>query len=589
MENKIKNLVRKASELIRGVPDPKDALHIVTALIACRVAANRADLDLDRQFANVEELADYLSPTLPDIADALLDINGIIHRAKVDGVTDMLRYAQLILQTGIEEVELGWLLHDLHMEASGKKGPPFVQRDLAEFAVDWTSREDIYDTAFCPFGGSFSFAYAYASKGIKAVYIPDMLIERAWARMMSVFCGDRIKVSGTSSIHDHLDALNTHQRFVQGAAFPYWGMKLSQNDLPASSEIIAPHQPASSEALFTQVMLYSVEGRSVVIVPPSFLSRTVTGDKSLKEELLKTGKLAAVVQLASFSLNVTSMPPVMLLLDKRHSCNALAIDASGDHFYFKERFKNHFVGKQALFDAIDGRDKSICHHITIAEAEANDWNLDVLRYVLSDEAWQLQEKLESMRTCSLSDVVKFVRCQALKVDDEGELYQEANQSDIDRVGLFNSPKKQILISDSKVMTRVNRQRMLPGDVLLTVKGNVGKVGLVPKTAENNWIAGQSFIILRLKPNGPIQNSAYLYRYLNSPMAQQALVSKAVGIGTGIRTIKMNDLEELPVIIPTQAQVEEASEKQQQMVSLQEQIAQLQQQIDALRHDDWLTL
>ncbi|BDY07061.1 N-6 DNA methylase [Ferrimonas sp. YFM] len=587
MDNKAKALVWKASELIRGARDSRDTIYIVTALIATRVAAERAGLFIDKNFCDVEELAAYLSKSLPDLAEALLDATDALRRDKISGLNEMLGYAQIILQTGIDHTELGWLLHDFHMEASGKAGSTLLQRGLAELAVEWTSQGGECGTAFCPYSGSFSFAYAYAAKGIQSVYTTDVLVESAWAKMMSVFCEQRIEVRQASPIHDHLDALKIKERYAQGASFPFWGMKLDSSDLPASSEIVAPHQPASSEALLTQALTYGVEGRSAVVVPPGFLSRTVTGDRSFKEELVRTGKLAAIVQFAGFTLNIASVPPVMLLVDKDGLHTPLMVDASADRFYTKDRYKNHFFGKEALLQAIETEEQSIAKHITIAEAEANEWNLDVPRYVLSDEAQQLQDKLELLPTCALSDVVEFLRCQAIKAEDEGKVYLEANQTDIDGIGFFKRPKKQISISDTKVMTRVKRQRMIPGDVLVTVKGNVGRVGLVPDSAEENWIAGQSFIILRLKPDGPIQDSTYLYRYLNSPMAQQALVSKAVG--TGIKTIKMNDLEELPVVIPTLAQVDKASEKQQQMVSLQEQIAQLQQQIDALRHDDWLKL
>jgi type I restriction enzyme M protein len=278
---------------------------------------------------------------------------------------------------------------------------------------------------------------------------------------------------------------------------------------------------------------------------------------------------------------------VMLLIDAQGATNKpLMVDATGGDLYHKERFTNQFIGKDKLLEVVAGKCTPIAKRITASEAEANDWNLDVRRYVLSDDAQRLQKQLDNLPTQLLSEIVEFVRCQAVRSEEEGTTFLEANQADIDEIGTLARPKKQLLISESKHMNLAQKQQVLPGDILVTVKGNVGKVGLVT-APEDNWLAGQSFVILRLKSGSLIKDSTYLYRYLNSPMAQQALLRTASG--STVKILKMNDLKDLQVVIPTQSQIEEASDKQQQMVSLQQQITQLQQQIDALRHDDWLKL
>ncbi|WP_281213666.1 restriction endonuclease subunit S [Shewanella insulae] len=568
----------------------RDNTLILAIILAVRLASQRKGHQCTENAAlNFHGFVHAAQSELPELAEVLEEQ---LEFLRDDGVwnQDLSRATHLSFSLDLSEldpIEIGWKILDRKARNDFDDSLYFVhQREIAEVAVSWAYHADDRE-AFCPCHASFSFAYAYAAKGVRSVFLVGDRKAEKFAKLVAFFAGNRIEVKEESEVGDLLGRNVPNDVFVQGVCSPPWGLRVHLDKLPTTS-VELKHKPATSESVFIQYLMGKVTGRCAVMVSPLMLQRTTTGDRSLKEELVKSGKLAAIIQFNDNMVSVAPMvAPALLLIDPDANQPPLMVNMTGDTFYQREGRYNRFVGKDELLEVITSEDAINTKRITVADAETNDWNLDVRRYVLSDEAQQLQSKLESMPTLPLSDVVEFIRCQAIKGEEPGEIYYEANQADIDCAGIFERPKKLLTIADAKVMTRVKRQRMLPRDVLVTVKGNVGKIGLVPSSAEGNWIAGQSFIILRLKPNGPIQDCTYLYRYLNSPMAQQALVSNAVG--AGIKTIKMNDLEELPVVIPTLEQVKEASEKQQQMVSLQKQIAQLQQQIDALRHDDWLKL
>lgn len=567
-----------------------DQTHILTIILAIRLAAQRKGYQFSS--ANTLRLHEFLSTAqseLPELSDVLEDQLEFLRDDVVwsQGLSRAIHLSLSLDLSKIDPIEIGWKILDRKARIDIDDSLYFIhQREIAEAAVTWAHQTD-GAVAFCPCHASFSFAYAYAANGIRSVFLVGDSKSEKFAKLVSFFVAHKVEVREESEVGDLLGRNIPNETFVQGVSSPPWGLGINLEALPVTS-VNLRHKPASSESVFIQYLMGKVTGRLAVMVSPLMLQRTTTGDLTLKEELVSSGKLAAIIQ---FSDNVVSVAPMvapaLLLIDPNANQNPLMVNMTDESLYQREGRYNRFVGKDELLQAIASEDSNYTKRITAVEAAANDWNLDVRRYVLSNEAHRLQSKLESMPTQSLSDLVDFIRCQAVQSGDAGELYYEASQADINNTGVFELPKKRISVADVKVVSRVNRQLMRPGDVLITVKGNVGKVGLVSETVGKNWIAGQSFIILRLKSNGPIKDSTYLYRYLNSPIAQQSLVSKVTG--AAIKAIKMSDLEKLPVVIPTQAQLNEVIEKQKKVLSLQEQVTQLQQQIDALRHDDWLAL
>lgn len=567
----------------------EDSTLVLAVILVIQLGAQRKGVSLAGKWHNLPEYIAVAQSEFPDLQPVLEEQVEFLRGDRLweKGVVKAIDLSNSLNLLAIEPAEIGWAILELTSQES-LKSPlyAFHQREIAELAVDWVGVGS-KDKAYCPFQASLCFAYAFSVKGIPSVFTTGAKEAVAFARLISQFVGGLIEVKKVFEISEHLSDYDPDITFTQGVISPPWGVNVPLDQL-TNTRMSLTHALTRSESLFTQYMMSKVTGRCAVIVPLPMLHRTTGGDRSFKEELIKSGKLAAIVQFADRAYSLaSSVAPVMLLIDANKQQKTLMVDASKDDFYNKKGRINYFVGKNKTLKAIADEDLTLTKRVTLAETQDNDFNLDVLRYVLSDDAQRLQDKLDALPTKPLHEIVDFVRCQAVKGEALGDIYLEANQADINDTGFFNQPEKELAITDTKIMSRVMRQRMFPGDVLLTTKGNVGKVGLVPDSAEENWFAGQSFIILRLKPGAAIQDSCYLYRYLSSPIAQHALLSKA--IGTVIKSIKMNDLEELPVVIPTASQAEEATKKQQKIISLQAQVTNLQQQISELRHDSWLKL
>jgi type I restriction enzyme M protein len=111
------------------------------------------------------------------------------------------------------------------------------------------------------------------------------------------------------------------------------------------------------------------------------------------------------------------------------------------------------------------------------------------------------------------------------IEPEEGHFAEILVGDIRPDGSISQPVKRVSVND-RDLTRALRQRVQPGDVLLSIRGRIGAAGIVPEHSGDSdtdeWLAGQSFAILRLRDSSPISSPA-LYRYLVSPVCTENLV------------------------------------------------------------------
>jgi hypothetical protein len=197
------------------------------------------------------------------------------------------------------------------------------------------------------------------------------------------------------------------------------------------------------------------------------------------------------------------------------------------------------------------------------EIAGHDFNLSVERYVLDSEARRMRDLLANAEAVPLEDVADIIRPQALLVgrdrtgregretdfaDENAVVLLEVGVGDIDDAGVVRTPTTSVPASD-ELLQRTRRARLEPGDVLIVIKGSVGKVGFVRDIPDGPaWLASQSFAILRLRRRGPITDPAILFRFLSSSMGQVTVQS--LKVGSVISGLQMADLRRLPVLVPS---------------------------------------
>lgn len=98
----------------------------------------------------------------------------------------------------------------------------------------------------------------------------------------------------------------------------------------------------------------------------------------------------------------------------------------------------------------------------------------------------------------------------------------------------------IVVIDERKITDVDRYRLRPNNVLLSIRGTVGKVGLVTEEF-NNVIASSQISFLKIKDENKIQPE-YLFFVLQSEFVQEQIREKITGMTIkGISRIAMKEI------------------------------------------------
>jgi type I restriction enzyme M protein len=451
------------------------------------------------------------------------------------------------------------------------------------------------DTVYCPFSGSLRLA-EWSNHVTRKVYFEGKehtplphLLNILLSVSLNIHLGDPIvQPSWTEG--------RTLRLFDVSLASPPFGAKYHQNTVFDSYNRF-PERTTNGEVLHIRHVLAQTRCRAVILIPNSLLFRTAAVEHQLKADLVNSGVLKTVIGLPRGLLLSTNIACSLIVLDKEEPSDKLFfVDASSEHFY-------EFRRGRGLADSGGRRLKnvdeivSICrqrdtriygHEVTWEDCEDNDYNLLADRYVASSEDRRLQALLKnSEEVTELSEVAEFFRTQSMKneLDGDGVDCFEVSVGDIEGDGHVRNPGKSILLEE-RALGKLRNQILKPNDILLAVKGSVGRVGIIPSDldVDEPWFANQSFLVLRLKLNPYIHNPLVLFRYLSSP-AGQSLIRSRVG-GATVPIIQTRDVHSLPIIVPSRKEQDEIAAEQGKIATIYEEIAKLQAQVNELKKNRW---
>jgi type I restriction enzyme M protein len=125
----------------------------------------------------------------------------------------------------------------------------------------------------------------------------------------------------------------------------------------------------------------------------------------------------------------------------------------------------------------------------------------------------------------------------------------------------------------------------PLDIVLIVKGSVGKIGIVPADVpgpgNGGWVAGQSAIVLRVHPENCAQS---LFVQLRSPMGQELLAG--IVSGATIKLIQLRELMKLEVVQSTSDQDTKSREIIDSEERLEREIQKIRAEQESLSKNVW---
>ncbi|WP_133303075.1 N-6 DNA methylase [Cupriavidus lacunae] len=338
---------------------------------------------------------------------------------------------------------------------------------------------------------------------------------------------------------------------------------------------------SDSAGLFIQHALTQLkpQGRAVIVVPEGFLFRG-GAERDLRRHLLERGQVEAVVGLpAGAFAPYTGVKGALLLLRRQGGAERVRMVAAASQFEASGRRKAPVIraelarqlaqevrrpelrtpselppGVPEGTPSSDGLARSVWE-VKLDDLAATDWDLTPRRR----EEGGLDELLASLNegapgeqglVLPLKDVAQVMAGRAVKsadlVDEPTELEERAPATPYLRIkdlnqGKVGRPSRWVRAELAAVE---RRWALLPGDVLVSKSGTIGKAAVVRNGAVGA-IAGNGLYVLR--PNHERLDPAFLVAYLASPNCQNWLAARSRG--AVIQHLNRVVLDELPVPLP----------------------------------------
>jgi hypothetical protein len=326
------------------------------------------------------------------------------------------------------------------------------------------------------------------------------------------------------------------------------------------------------------------------LVSPGMGFRTSRDMEFFREELVRKEWLDAVIALPTGAMSSTILKSMLLVLKKNRRAGAPIIFISAEDLLSSSKERGLWQiwdarGAKKLAYILSERQESSCSRLVTAdEMEVNGFSFQVGRYLRSEADLTLQCYIDSRLTVQLGDLADIKRPVASlgRKDDKGREVREVTPGDIDDSGQLLQGSKLIRLPEAS-WAKIRQQLLEPGDVLLSIKGGLGKVAEV-QDLDHPTVAGQAFCVVRLRPNTPLTPAA-LVQYLRSAVGQ-TLLSKA-GQGATVSFVPMGEVKGLPIVIPSASELQRAEALEQESVALSQEVEKLSRRLQRLSRQGWL--
>jgi type I restriction enzyme M protein len=439
-------------------------------------------------------------------------------------------------------------------ELSGPTGRflnmPGEVADLLVGLANIRSKNSIYT----PWDSSFSQLASRASIYSDEVYCESM-IHSSVPALVSILSSTEFEVAVSDPIQNPTAIEGGKPKlFDMTIAFPPFGMRYPVEEIRRDLFNRFPERTQIGSVLAIRHALSQTNSRLVIAVQNSILF-SHGYEKELRRDLVDRGMVDSVIAMPTGLLSQTNIAFTILILNPKGGLKSIRfINADTQDFYEStSRTKTQLININRLID-LAGSDKNSgnCAIVSIQKILEGDYQLQVDRYVISESRRQLEKRLSNLNTIQLGDIVRTVRSIPAGLSAEKPIAaMEIGAFDLPQFG-YIEPKGKAISIDSNLAKRYEDCFLRPLDIVLIVKGSVGKIGLVPfdvpAPGNGGWVAGQSAIVLRVHPEYCAQS---LFVQLRSPMGQALLAS--IVSGATIKLIQLRELMKLEIVKSTPEQ------------------------------------
>jgi hypothetical protein len=478
--------------------------------------------------------------------------------------------------------------HFIHSERHGVVSAPSLP--LARSIANLLDLPLSHSVA-CLFPGAASIAWVLAGDRAVTLYadqdvaIVMALIARAACRPLKVRRENPIDGSFTPSFltEDPGERRSPLGRFDHLFSVPPFGMRIKGTTFEAQHiERLAPLAKRSFTAL----------------VPDGTLFREAKAETETRANWVTNYRATVLSLPAGMFWPATAISTSLLRLESGSSPTARMIDGrSMDKASTGRVQENMIVHHLERFRSLRAEDSDRAMDVSIEQLEDNGFSLLPDRYLKSESLAALEAALNRNPVVALADVATIERGKApvpLRERDEDPPLTAMEIVPSDLVdGIVRTPRKQQAF-DLKEKSRVEGAIVRPGDILVSIKGNVGIVGMVDgmdvtlaEVMNDPWIISQSLAIVRLKPNPHISSPGVLNALLTAPWVREKLESMSGA--TTVRTLPISALRGLSLPLPSAEECSRAESQLAEIADVRARIEEQQRNLAELRERLWARL
>ena len=307
--------------------------------------------------------------------------------------------------------------------------------------------------------------------------------------------------------------------------------------------------------------------------------------KQFREYLIEKNLVETIVQMPPHMLGANTKDYFLIVLNENRSeKNVLFVDLMHKRFHNKRSRKINLAAIENIgefcLERTNEEDLSK-KMVSIKDISAADYSFSVDRYLTVPTVANPVQT-----TVKLPEIAILRRSQIIPPLKNGRKVLEISPVDLPMAGFIKDGKEKKVDVVSKTY---ETYRLEPLDVILSVKGIVGKVGLIKPDAED-FIASQAFHIIRiLNPDrlSKTRDAKYLYMFFKSAYGQSLLSS--ITSGTLSPQIPVSAINKMEIPWPKPEIRESVGNLFNKELDVSQQILALQKEIQSIHSEEFLQI
>jgi type I restriction enzyme M protein len=441
------------------------------------------------------------------------------------------------------------------------------------------------DSVYLPFETNFqltAYAHKFSNKTFSETQFATSL---PW--LMNLLCDIDANIAISDSLEKpaFLDE-GKLTRYSVSLAMPPFGARCTPSLAEKDRFNRFPETTSVVSVLSLRHMLARTDRRVVIAVPNGLLF-TVGVERALRDDLLNKKQIEAVIALPPALLSGVTIPFSLLVLRTDVECNDIVfVDGNNAAFYKKDgRNKATLTGWQSILDTVILRSPSdFSSLVPVKVVIENNSQLQVSRYCKTADDNAVENLLNQYPVKTLGELISIVRPMPISQTDGTELVLEVAPADFPEFGYVNKPGREIKLTLQNA-ERNRRSYLKPFDIILTIKGSVGKVAIIPNDVPNEkWVMGQSCIVLRQDAKYHSIDPRILFSFLKSEIGQ--LQIKGIVTGAAVPVIQIRELEKLKIPVPESVDSQSIVSKFEKIADIEESVLQSRQLQEQIAKSIW---